>query len=103
MNELVTKEDERYQLIADQFTDEVLDMYYQYQAIKEQKEQFEFKLQKIFEEHGIKSIDNDYWRTTYVPPHTTKRVDTQKLKDAGVYDEYCKETEVKGSLRVTIK
>lgn len=103
MNELVTKEDERYQIIADQFTDEVLDMYYQYQALKEQKETFEYQLQKLFEQYGIKSIDNDYWRTTYVPPHTTKRVDTQKMKDAGVYEEYTKESEVKGAIRVTIK
>lgn len=100
MNDIVEVQN---QLLAEQFTDEVLDMYYQYEALKEQKEIFEFKLKQFCEEHGIKSVDNEYFRITYVPKHTSKRVDTEALKEDGLYEKYTMETDVKESVRVKIK
>lgn len=102
MNELL-KTDERYSLIADQFTDEVLEMYANFEYLKQQKELFEYKLAKVCEENGIKSVDNEYWRINYIQPGISKRVDVQKLKEDGLYENYTKESEVKGHIRVTVK
>ena len=40
---------------------------------------------------------------SYKKPYTRKSVDTDKLKDDGLYDNYLKETEVNSSVSMTIK
>ena len=91
------------EIVAEMFTDEVLDMYAQYEYLKQQKEMFEFKVKQVCEKFGIKSVDNDYYRITFVPAHTTKKIDTELLKKAGYYEDFLKESEVKESIRVKIK
>lgn len=86
--------------------DEILEKYYQMQALQEQIETWQFqikdKVKEIFKKYNIKSFKNDYIELTYVAPTTRKSVDTQKLKDAGIYEEFTNESEVKESLRVKI-
>lgn len=51
--------------------------------------------------NGIKSFDGDLFKITYVEPTTKKTVDTAKLKEDGLYDQYTKDTDVKESVRIT--
>lgn len=91
------------QLVAKQLTDEIYTMYEQLEFYKYQKEMFENKLKRLFQENGIKKFDNDYLSITYTPQHTSKRIDTELLKKAGLYDEFSKESEVKESIKVRFK
>ena len=100
----ISKTDEQNNaLVAELFTDKILDLYAQYEALKEQKEMFEYRLRKVCEEKGIKSVNGEYFTISYIPAHKATRVDTDKLKRAGLYDEFSKESEVKESVRVKIK
>lgn len=79
-------------------------------AFQEQKEAMELKEKKIkqaileaMENNGIKSFENDIVKITYVAPTTRKSVDSQALKDQGLYEQFLKETPVKSSVKVTWK
>lgn len=99
-NELVAKQNE---MIAKLLNDDVYAIYEQFERFKSEKERFETKLKKIFEANGIKSFKNDYFSITYIPAHTSKRVDTELLKKSGLYDEFTKDSDVKESLRVKFR
>lgn len=100
-NEL--EEAKNNQIVADMVTDAVLDMYAQFEYLKEQKETFEWKVREACQKYGVKKVENQYFSITYIPAHTSKRVDTELLKKAGIYDDFCKESEVKESVRVKMK
>lgn len=97
--ELITKDMNE---IVDE--DELLDKLYQLEALEEQISIWKFKhkeqIKEVFIKYNIKTFKNDYMTISYVPAHKSRSVDTQKLKDAGLYDEFCKETEVKDSIRI---
>ncbi|MBR2680127.1 MAG: hypothetical protein IKE23_05155 [Exiguobacterium sp.] len=40
---------------------------------------------------------------SYKRPYTKKMVDTQAMKDQGLYDDFLKDVEVKGSVSITVK
>lgn len=61
------------------------------------------ELANIMRENGIDWIENDDFRVSYVGPSVKKIVDTQKLKDDGIYDIYTKESNVSESVRITVK
>ena len=86
--------------------DEILEKYYQLQALQNEIENWQFNIKdqvkEIFKKYNIKSFKNDYIEITYVAPTKRKSVDTQKLKDAGIYDDFIKESDVKESLRVKV-
>ena len=58
---------------------------------------------KAMEENGIKSYESDNVRITYKAPTTRSTVDTQALKEQGLYDSFVKTTPVKASVVVTWK
>ena len=103
--------------LAEMFTDQVLDMYEQYRALKEQKEIFEYKVAKACEKYGIKSLKTTYWDISYTPEHEQKRIDTEKVKNTDIYvvddetgemrkaseDEFIKTSKVKESVRIKLK
>jgi len=99
-NELVERNN---QLISEQFTSDVLDMYAQFDALKQQKEIFEYKVLQVCIKNGIDKVDNEYFSINRTPAHKMKRVDNDKLKAAGLYEEFLKEVDVKESIRVRIK
>lgn len=61
------------------------------------------ELMSAMKEHDIKSIDNEVFKAVYKAPTTRKSVDTQALKEQGLYDSFLKESPVKESLTVTFK
>lgn len=61
------------------------------------------ELLNAMRDNNIKSIDNDVFKAVYKAPTTRKSVDTQALKEQGLYDSFLKESPVKESLTVTFK
>ncbi len=79
-------------------------------SIEDQKKQAEEKAKelraailKAMEKQGVKTFENERIKITYTAPTTKKQVDTDKLKAAGLYDEYLKESNVKAKITITLK
>lgn len=79
----------------------------QYKALKEQMEIWEHSnrdvIQKIFEKHNIKSLKTDYGTISYVGESVQKRIDTDRLKNDGLYDNYLKLVPTKAHLMIKAK
>ena len=58
---------------------------------------------KAMKENNVKSYESENVRITYKDATTRKSVDTQALKDEGLYELYLKETPVKESIQITWK
>ena len=76
---------------------------------KKELEQTESELKKMLiekmEETGVKSVDNDYFKITYIAPSTRETLDAAKLKKEmpEVASQYVKTTAIKASVRITLK
>lgn len=84
----------------DKETYEMLENYKYYQ---EQYETFKYTLEKAMRENGIKKWDNDYFTATVKEDSTQKRVDVDRLKEDGLYDNYLKLVYSKGGLQIRFK
>ena len=74
-----------------------------YQYYKEWFETFRYTLEKAMKENGIKKWDNEYFVATDKEDSIQKRVDTDRLKEDGLYDKYLKLVSVKGGLQIKFK
>lgn len=76
---------------------------------KKQLEQTESDLKKMLiekmEETGVKSVDNDYFKITYIAPSTRETLDSARLKKEmpEIASQYAKTTAIKASVRITLK
>ena len=76
---------------------------------KKAVEAFESELKDKFRELvesgeiPVSSIDIGDVILSYRKAYTKKSIDTNKLKEEGIYDNYIKESEVKSSVSMTIK
>ena len=55
------------------------------------------------EQNGIKSYESDNVRITYKAPSTRKSVDSNALKEQGLYEAFLKESPVKASVVISWK
>lgn len=103
MNEIQIRE------VNELTTDEVLDAFYQLEALKEQIEIYKAKLlpimRKHFEETGEKSVENDYIRITYKKGYPARRFQTDLFRQEhpDLYDMYTNMDMVKESVVVKVK
>ena len=103
--------EETYELVAKEInpliTDEFLEKLEMLEALEQQIEMFKTEhkeqIKEVFKKYDIKSFKNDYITITYVPETMQKRVDNQRLKDDGIYENYLKFVPVKESIRITKK
>lgn len=86
--------------VIDKETYEILDSFLYY---KEQYELFRHKLEEAMDEHNIKKWDNDYFTATNKSDSLQKRVDTERLKEDGLYQKYLKLVPVKGGVQIKFK
>lgn len=100
-NDLVAKE--MNEIITDDFIDKLVQFEYLEQQIEMFKTEHREQIKEIFKKYGIKSFKNDYITITYVPESKKKIIDTNRLKNDGLYDFYSKESDVKESIRVSLK
>ena len=72
---------------------------------EDQAKELRAELMKAMEDNGVKSFENDLIRITYVAPSTRQSIDSAKLKkeQPTIYASYLKSSEVKASLRITLK
>lgn len=80
-----------------------LELCEQEKAIKEQKSIADYKMKKIMEKYGIKSMSDDYMTVTYVPEHESTTLDREAMEREGILLAFQKPTIVKSSLRVKLK
>lgn len=71
---------------------------------KSESELKEMLIQKM-EETGVKSIDNDYLKITYVAPTTRETIDSARIKKElpEIAEQYVKTSAIKASVRITLK
>lgn len=72
----------------------------QVKALKKQRDEI---LKSLFKESNESKFENDEIRIVYSKPHLRKSVDTQKMKDEGIYEYYLKESEVSDSIKIEVK
>lgn len=61
------------------------------------------QVKKIMVENGIKSYDFGDLKITYKAPTIRKSVDTEALKEQGIYDDFVKESKVSDSVQITVR
>lgn len=73
--------------------------------LEDQDKKMREQLEAAMELYNVKSFENDLVKITYVEPTTRTSVDSAKLKKKypDVYTECSKVSEVKGSVRITVK
>lgn len=102
MNEVVTITNNDIEIQRD-FVD-------RYRAFQEQKALMEIeekelkaRLLEAMEKQGIKSFECEGLKITYKAPSVRKTVDTNALKEQGLYEMFTKESEVKASVSISLK
>ena len=87
--------------------EEYFDKQIQYKALKEQMEMWEQEnrevIQKVFEKYNIKSLKTEYGSISYIAESSQKRVDTDRLKEDGLYEKYLKIIPTKAHLMIKAK
>ena len=75
--------------------------------LKKEVEEFEKMVKEVaeqkMEENDLDSIEDENFKFTRVAGYETTTVDTKKMKDDGIYEQYSKPKKVKPSVRVTLK
>lgn len=73
--------------------------------LKIENDQIKDALKQAMEEYGIKKLENDVFTATYTPDYVKQTFDQKAFKESFpvLYDEYTKESTVKGSLRLSFK
>ena len=84
-------------------TEETYEMLASFKYYQDQYELFKYQLEKAMSENGIKKWDNEYFTATVREDSIQKRVDTERLKEEGIYDKYLKLVPTKGGLTIKFK
>ena len=73
--------------------------------LEDQDKKMREQLEAAMEQYNIKSFENDLVKITYTEPTTRTSVDSAKLKKnyPDIYTECSKVTDVKGSVKITVK
>ena len=73
--------------------------------VKAMKDAKNESLKKFIIDNNLteEGFENNKIKISYVKPSTRRIVDTQKLKDEGLFDDYSKESKMSDSVRISIK
>lgn len=91
------------ELITDDLLEQLEQVEYLEYQIDQWKKSHKEAIKELFKKNNIKSFKNEYIEITYVEPTKRKTIDTDLLKQAGLYDSFTKETDVKESLRIKLR
>lgn len=77
---------------------------YELKQIKEKVDKVKETLYSTMEKEGIKTVDRNKLKITYVAPSTRVSVDSKKLQkeEPEIYNKYVKTTTVAGSIKITL-
>ena len=90
-------------VIAEKVLKELQDFYVLKARMEMGEKELKEALQEAMETNSIKSFTNDDLEITYIAETTRTTIDTQRLKDEGLYDLYSKPSAVKASVRLKWK
>lgn len=84
---------------------EIANIANQKKALEEQDKEMRAELERVMDLYGVKSFENDIIKISYVEPTTRTTIDSAKLKKKypTIAEECSKTSEVKGSVRITVK
>lgn len=87
--------------------EQLFEMQLQLEALKDNIKAFEFKnretISEYMKEHGLKSIRTDDGTITLKAGGLRKSIDSERLKEDGLYEKYLKVTPFAESLQVRLK
>ena len=74
-------------------------------ALEEQDKKMREQLEAAMERYGVKSFENELVKVTYIEPTTRTSVDSAKLKKKypDIFTECSKVSDVKASVKITVK
>lgn len=74
-------------------------------ALKIENDEIKNALAKAMDENGVKKLDNDVFTATWTFDHLKTSFDQKAFKEAypELFEEFTKESTVKGSLRLSFK
>lgn len=74
-------------------------------ALKEQEEELKAAILAAMEEQNVLKVDTPELTITYVAPSLRETFDSKRLKEElpELYDDFCKLTRVKASIRLKVK
>lgn len=100
--ELINSDDLHNALVIER---KIVEMEESVKILKAERAKFVSGMYNLMEQHDIKQIDNEAYRITRVLPTTRKSFDSARFKkdNPELYEDYVKESPVKGSLRITLK
>lgn len=83
----------------------IQDLDQQVKAAKQQQEILKESLLKEMEERGLKTFEKNGVKITYVAPSTRSTLDSKAIKEKypAIYEAHLKESQVKASIKITIK
>lgn len=83
----------------------IKDITMQKKALEETEKTMRTALEEAMQKYGVTSFENNIVKITYVEPTTKTSVDSKKLKaeHPDVYAQCTKVSDVKGSVRITVK
>lgn len=90
--ELIPKEDVEFLIKFDEYK----------KRAKVVEESIKLKAQEFLEKNNVDEFTQDGIRIYRTKPYTKKQVDLAALKEQGLYDEFLKEVEVEGSIKVQV-
>lgn len=79
------------------------DILRQIKNMEKKAETFKQAILKEMEDRGVDKVQIGDVSITYVPAGTKKSIDSKKMKEDGIYEDYIKESNVKSSIRINIK
>lgn len=98
-NELIEKK--LYEVGA--IDEKTIDFLSEYFEMQERYEIFREVLQDAMKKNNIKKWDNKYFTAVLKDESVQKRLDTERLKEDGIYDKYLKLVNVKPSLMIKVR
>ena len=104
MDTLIKLEDGRYGLV-NSAVETIVTIENEIKILKERQDNYKEILLNLMEENDVKEIDIPELKITRRFATTRESLDSKRLKaeQPDLYDEYCKISEVKGSITIKIK
>ena len=103
-NDLILKE--KFDVLISNDTIEFIKKFKEMEArMKVLDSEIKEKAKEFLEQNNLldEGYEQDGIRFAYVKPHKRRQVDTKKLKDEGLYDDYSYEKEYKGYATYSVK
>lgn len=92
-------------VIAEEVINQIIAVENQKKEIESKQKQLKDELLLAMEQNGVKSIDNEQLKISYIAPKKQSRFDTKSLQKEmpEIYEAYLKESDVSASVRITVR